>query len=331
MTLYWFWGEDDFSMAQAIERLQQESLDPAWRAFNYEKLTGDRDTALIEALNQALTPPFGQGSRLVWLSEPTITSSPEGAQELERTLAVLPETSILLLTSRKKPDGRSKFVKLVQRYGHIREFALIPPWRTEELYRRVQEAARDRGFALTPGATELIAQAVGNDTRQLENELTKLDLLAQTQPQPLDGPVVAELMATHNHSSLELVAAIRDGDPSKALQLVAELFNQNESPLRIVATLTSQLRLWLLIQLSVERGEKDERAIAKLTEISNPKRIYFIRREMRHLTSQQLLATLPRLLALEASLKRGGDPLATLQGAVVELCLLCQRHPSKGR
>ncbi len=324
MPIYLFWGEDDFSLGQAVERLQREVLDPDWRAFNYEKIPGDREGAAIDALNQALTPPFGQGGRFVWLQEPSLTGTPELAAELERTLPVLPEQSVLLLTSRKKPDGRSKAVKLLQRYGRSREFALIPPWRAEELFRRVQDTAKDMDVRLTPAAAEVLTSAVGNNTRQLWSELDKLRLYALGRSEPLDVPVVADLVSAHNQNSLQLANAIRDGDTSTALQLATELLNRNEPALRVVATLTGQFRTWLLVKLAVEGGEKDEQTIAASAEIANPKRIYFLRRELRSLNSRQLLQTLPLLLALEASLKQGAEPLTTLQTKAIELCAVCQ-------
>jgi len=327
MPVYWFWGEDDFSMEQAIERLQREVLDPAWRAFNYEKLGGDRDTALIDALNQALTPPFGSGGRLVWLNEPALSSSPELVKELERTLPVVPASSTLLLTSRKKPDGRSKVVKLLQHHSRSREFALIPPWREEELFQRVQDAARDLGVSLTAPAAQVLATAVGNDTRQLWNELAKLRVFALNRTQPLEVEEVADLVAAHNQNSLQLAAAIRDGKTSDALQLATELLQRNEPALRIAATLTNQFRTWLLLKLAVESGEKNEPAIAARAELGNPKRVYFLRRELRALSGQQLLAVLPLLLDLEDNLKRGAEPCAALQTSIIQLCTACQERP----
>ncbi|NJL01804.1 MAG: DNA polymerase III subunit delta [Spirulinaceae cyanobacterium RM2_2_10] len=331
MPVYWFWGEDDFSMEQATRRLQQEVLSPDWRAFNYEQIAGDREQALTDALNQALTPPFGSGGRLVWLSEPNLTNTPAVIAELERTLHVLPTQTVLLLTSRKKPDGRSKAVKLLQKYGRSREFALLPPWETDEIFRRVQDAARDLDVALTVAAAELIAAAVGNDTRQLWSELTKLQLFAQDQEQPLEAAQVAALVTTHNQTSLQLAATIRDGDTSTALQLVTDLLNRNEAALAITASLINQFRTWLLLKLALESGEKDERAIAAQAEVRNPRRIYHLRREIRHLSSTQLLATLPLLLSLDESLKQGAAPVAALQAKVVELCGVCQPNAASRR
>ncbi len=318
-------------MAQAITALRDRVLDPTWATFNYDKISPEQPNALIQGLNQAMTPTFGVGSRLVWLVDTTICHqcSEDMLTELDRTLPAIPESSVLLLTTANKPDGRIKSTKLLQKYADIREFSPIPPWKTELLVQRVQQVAQERGVKLTKGAVELLAESVGNDTRQLFNELEKLQLYAGTlltggKEGIINAEAVATLVTANTQNSLQLAAAIRQGDTAQALGLVADLINRNEPALRIVATLIGQFRTWLWVKVMVAGGERDEKAIATAAEIPNPKRIYFLRQEVASLTLQGLTATLPVLLELESSLKRGADNLSTLQTKVIELCQLCK-------
>jgi DNA polymerase-3 subunit delta len=330
-SIYLFWGDDEFAMSQEIDSLRTQVLDPDWSQFNFEKIPGERPDGAIAALNQAMTPPFGSGGRFVWLANTPLCqhSSEDLLAELQRTLPALPETSTLLLTSAKKPDGRSKVTKLLQKHATIREFSLIPPWKTEALEKKVEKAAKEVGVKLTRGAVALLAESVGNETRQLWNELEKLSLWGQGTSKPLDESIVSRLVAVNTHNSLKLAEAIRQGKEAEALTLVAELLARNEPPLRIVATLCSQFRLWLVVRLMVDAGERDEKAIATAAEIANPKRIYYIRQDISTLSSDKLLATLPILLQLEISLKRGSPALESLQTQVIGLCQVCQS--GKGR
>lgn len=340
MPVYFYWGEDEFSLNQAVTTLRDRTLDPQWASFNYDKISSESTEAPIQALNQAMTPPFGMGKRLVWLVDATLAQRCSEAllAELERTLPEIPDTTVLLLTSHSKPDGRLKSTKLLKKHAEVREFSPIPPWNTDQLIQQVERTAKSVGVALTAEATEQIAEAVGNDTRQLWSELEKLRLYAYdprregTEPTaPIDTDIVATLVTATNQNSLQLAAAIRDGKTPVALGLVADLLSQNEQPLRIVSTLVRQFRTWLWVKLMVESGERDERAIAQAAEIPNPKRVYFLRKEVQALTAQQLQATLPILLELEFSLKFGGEPEATLQTKVIELCQICQPQRSSAR
>jgi DNA polymerase III subunit delta len=326
MTVILYWGDDDFAIAKAVNAIQKSAIDPAWKSFNYEKITPDREDATISALDAAMTPPFGAGKRLVWLVDTTLMQqcSESLLAELDRTLPQVPDTTVLLLTSKNKPDGRLKSTKTIQKYANVQEFSLIPPWKTEELSQRVQIVAKELGLKITPDAIQLLAESVGNNTRQLYLELEKLQLLAGGAGQQIDRVMVASLVVANTQNSLQLAAAIRQGDVGTALHLVSELLNHNEPALKIVATLVGQFRTWLWVKMLLEAGEKDDRVIATAAGLGNPKRLFFIKQELQATTADRLAASLPKLLDLEFNLKRGSEPNATLQMHAIELCQIFQ-------
>lgn len=332
MPIYLFWGEDDFALHRAVGALRDRTLDPDWLSFNYDKLPGEQPDAVTQAFNLAMTPPFGTGQRLVWLAETTIFQRcpDELLVELERTVANLPDSTVLLLTSSSKPDGRLKSTKLLQKQGHIQEFSLILPWKTDLIIQQVQRAAQDVGVKLTQDAVQLLAESVGNNSRQLYNELEKLYLYGGSAKRPIDATAVQTLVTASTQTSLQLATAIRQGETARALTLVADLLNRNEPALRIVATLVGQFRTWLWIKLMVNAGVRDEREIAQAAEVSNPKRIYFLRQEVAAASLSSFEQTLPLLLELEFGLKQGGEPIALLQTKVIELCQLFQAE-GRGR
>ena len=322
MPIYFYWGEDDFTLNQAVHHLRDRVLDPSWVSFNFEKISGDQSDATQQALNQAMTPPFGFGDRVVWVVESTLGQQcPEPLlAKLKEVGSAIPVNSHLLFTSSKKLDGRLKSTKLLQSIAQVKEFALISPWKTEELVIQVQQIAQDLSLKLTPNAQQLLAESLGNNTRQIWNELKKLKLYTEGNSQILDTETINLLVNASTQNSLQLAEAIRQGNGEKALRLVAELLVRNEPALKIVATLVGQFRTWTAIKICLEAGEKDEKAIAAAADLANPKRLYFLRKELQSITGKQLLACLHLLLALEFQLKRGSEPLSCLQTKVLELC-----------
>ncbi len=322
MPIYFYWGEDDFAVEKAVLLLRSSVLDPQWTSFNYTSLGQDEPDAVISALNQVMTPPFGSGGRLVWLVNTTICQHcPDNVlAELQRTLPVIPENSCLLLTSSNKPDERLKSTKLLKKFALLQEFPLIPPWKTELLVQSVKQAAQTVGVKLTAKSVDMLAEAVGNDTRLLYNELEKLRLYAEGSNQPLDVNAVAQLVKNTTQNSLQLAVAIRTGDTAKALAILADLLAACEPPLRIVATLIGQFRTWLWVKIMIESGERNQQAIAQAVEISNPNRIYYLQKEVNALGVQQLITSLPLLLELEVSLKQGATETTALQTKVIQLC-----------
>lgn len=321
MAVYFFWGEDDFAMNQAIAQLRDRAIDPAWASFNYDKITEDAPEGATTALNQAMTLPFGTGKRFIWLANTSLGQrcSENILKEFERTLPKLPDTSLFLMSSRQKPDGRSKFTKLLQKHGEVREFGTIPPWKTDLIIKRVETAIKEQGLSLTTEATHLLAEAVGNQTRQLMLELEKLSLYWATRQDPIDAETVSLLVTVSTQSSLKLAAALRSGNTEQSLRLLSDLLNRNEPPLRIVSTLVGQFRTWLWVKVMVESGERNPQTIAKAAEIGNPKRIYFLQKEVARLQLSSLQTTLVHLLELEAGLKTGQDETALLQTKVIEI------------
>jgi DNA polymerase-3 subunit delta len=271
-----------------------------------------------------MTPPFGLGGRLVWLVEASFCNSCSETllAQLQRTLPVVPESTHLLITTQKKPDKRLKSTKILQECAKVREFSPIPPWQTEALADQVRNRAREMGVTLDRDATELLGEAVGNDSRRLWNELAKLKVYQNNRPQPLQKGEIQQLVAATNQNSLQLCGAIREGNSGLAIQLVAELLAQNEPALRIVATLIGQFRMWTVIKVMMDKGERDEQAIAQLADLRNPKRLYFLRKEVSRIQGRKLLETLPILLELEAGLKQGAIAEEILQTKVIELCQL---------
>ncbi|GAB4533920.1 MAG: DNA polymerase III subunit delta [Pleurocapsa sp.] len=327
MPVYFYWGEDDFAIAKAVERLQSKVLDPNWLQFNYHKLTGDRAENIIEGLNQVITPVFGLGERLVWLDNTNICQqcSQDTLTELERTLAIIPTSSHLLLTSNKKPDGRLKSTKLIKKYAIVQNFDLILPWETELIERQVTDLAAQIGVKLNQKGRQLLAESVGNNTRQLWNELEKLAIYSSDRNTVLDETAIATLVVCHTQNSLQLATAIKEGKTQEALGLVTDLINRNEPALRIIATLVGQFRAWTIVKLMQAAGEKDNKAIAAAAGINNPNRIYYLTKEINRVSTEQLLAALPVMLDLEYRLKRSADSLSTLQTKIIELCCLFQK------
>lgn len=327
MPIYFYWGDDDFAMGKAVAALRDRVLDPDWASFNYEKISPDTPDAIIQGLNQSMTPPFGSGSRLVWLVDTTICHhcSADILAELERTLTAIPESTVLLLTTGSKPDGRLKSTKLLQKYAEVQEFSRIPPWQQDRLEKAVVKVAQEMGVKLTDASVGILTESVGNETRLLYSEIEKLQLYVGTgKNRLLSDEIVGTLVTSNAANSLKLANAILHGDTSRALTLISDLIDRNEPALKVVATLTGQFRTWLWVKVMISAGERDEKAIAQAAEIGNPKRIYFLRQEVKAITQGQLQKTLSILLDLEVSLKRGAEELSTLQTKAIELCQVCR-------
>jgi DNA polymerase-3 subunit delta len=245
----------------------------------------------------------------------------ELAAQLDANLALINPDCHLLLVSSGKPDARLRTTKALQQLvkeGRASEqsFALPPIWDGAGQVQLVTRTATDLGLTLEPAAAEALAEAIGSDSARLASELEKLSLYVSSlevssldsNAAPITLEAVQALVGGRSTSALAVGDALLAGRPADAIALSDALLEANEPALRIVASLSSQIRGWLWVALLERSGERDPAVIAKAAGIGNPKRIYVMRKQIQGRTPEQMLKLLGQLLEVEAALKRGADP-----------------------
>ncbi|NDD70195.1 MAG: DNA polymerase III subunit delta, partial [Synechococcaceae bacterium WB9_4xC_028] len=117
MPIHLLWGDDEAARSRAVEALVAERTDPAWQSINLARLDGNDASQAAQALEEARTPPFGGGDRVVVLQRsPFCNQCPaELAEQLEASLALIPSNCHLLLVSIGKPDARLRTTKALQK------------------------------------------------------------------------------------------------------------------------------------------------------------------------------------------------------------------------
>ena len=342
MPIHLFWGDDEAARTRAVEALIAQRTDPAWQSINLSRLDGSDAAQAAQALAEARTPPFGGGDRVVLLQRsPFCNQCPaELAEQLEANLELIPESCHLLLVSIGKPDARLRTTKALQKLvkagvASERSFALPAIWDGAGQVELVQRTAAELGLRLEPAAAEALSDAIGSDSARLASELEKLALYVGAEPgggqkQPSGGSAgdppatkatanrpqqplitaaaVHALVGSQAANALQVGDALLAGQPAEAIALVEALLAANEPALRIVATLSGQIRGWLWVSLLDRQGEQDVNAIAKAAGIGNPKRIYVMRKQIRGRSPSRFLSLLSQLLEVESALKRGTDP-----------------------
>ncbi|MFN7899704.1 MAG: DNA polymerase III subunit delta [Synechococcaceae cyanobacterium] len=313
MPIHLYWGDDEAARQRAVESLVEQLVDPAWATINRSRREGSDPAEAARALEEARTPPFATGARVVVLQRSPFTSAcpSELAARLEASLALIPAECHLVLISPGKPDARLRTTKALRGLADERSFSLPAIWDGGGQLELVQRTARDLGLKLEQEAAEALAAAIGSDSARLASELEKLDLHRAATAPPggaITAAAVTALVQGQTTSSLAVGESLLAGRAAEAIARLDSLLQAGEPALRIVASLTSQIRGWLWVALLDAAGEKDVAVIAKAAGIGNPKRIYVLRKQLQGRKPGLLLGLLGRLLEVEASLKRGQEP-----------------------
>ena len=257
MPIHLIWGDDAAARDRAIQGLIDTLVDPSWSSLNLSRLDGAEAGQAAQALDEARTPPFAAGDRLVLLQRsPFCNACPaELADRFEAALSLIPDTSHLVLVNPAKPDGRLRTTKALQKrikqgLDHEQAFPLPAVWDGAGQRQLVQRTAEALGLVLDADAVDALVDAVGTDSARLESELRKLSLRSNR----ISGDLVHALVGGRSTNALAVGDALLEGNPGEAIALWDALIDAGEPALRIVATLTGQIRGWLWVSLMEQQG-----------------------------------------------------------------------------
>ena len=324
MPIHLIWGDDAAASTRAIENLIKDIVHPAWTSINLSRLDGSDSEQTSKALTEMRTPPFGEGGRVVVIKRsPLCNNCPsELAKSFEEVLELIPEQTHLILNNSNKPDKRLKstkaLLKLVKTSQATEKSFLLPAfWDEAGQEELVKRTAKELDLELSQEVISYLVKAIGNNTDRLHSELQKLALHAGTSPlklQPQQKKTLININTVHAlieglaTNAFQIGEALLANDIGGAIVRLDALIDSGEPALRILATLSGQVRGWLWVSLLDSQGEKDVGKIAKAAGIANPKRIYVMRKQLQGRPPQQFLDLLSCLLDIEAAIKRGTLP-----------------------
>src|SRR6266480_5191718 len=245
-------GSDDVEVKQTAAELD-EKLKPADAGdFGVEIIDGaadnaDQAAAQIRSTIEALrTLPFFGGEKLVWLKNANFLGDDQKARSaaVQAALEELAETiddgfgsEIMFLLSATEVDKRRSFYKSLAKRAELQIFEKLDSSRSgweEEATEMVQARGKKRKLQFDDDALELFVLLTGGDTREIDNELEKIDLFLG-QERAVNVDLVRELVPlTRAGVIFELSNAMAERDLELALELVRRLLDQGETAIGIL-------------------------------------------------------------------------------------------------
>src|SRR5438270_8759444 len=265
-------GSDDVEVKHTAAELA-EKLQPAEAGdFGLETIDGaadnaDQDAARIRSTIEALrTLPFFGGEKVVWLKNANFLGDDQKARAaaVQAALEELAETinaglgpEITFLLSAIEVDKRRSFYKSLAKRADLQIFERLDSSRSgweEEATEMVQARARKRKLQFDGDALELFVLLTGGDTREIENELEKIDIYLGKERQ-VSVDLVRELVPlTRAGVIFDLSNALAERDLERALELLRQLLDQGESAIGILlAAILPTVRNLLLAKDLMER------------------------------------------------------------------------------
>lgn len=332
MPIQIIWGNDLNASNKFIKKIIDEKVSKTWGEINISYLNGDDDNQIKQAFDEILTPPLGDGSRVVVLkNNPLFTNKNEEIRlKFEKIYQNIPSNTYFLLQNTKKPDSRLKSTKFIQNLikkdlAIETSFSLPDIWDFEGQKRYLEFTANSMNIHLGKGTADLIIDSVGNDSFNLVSELSKAKIYLsainnnENKELILESDDVKKIFNDQQSNIFKIIDHLLQNSISDGLIEIYYLLKKGEPALRLNAGLISQIRMHTIVKLLHKSGEQDLSKICKLANISNPKRIFFIRKKVNNTSSDFLIELMSNLLDIESSLKKGNNPINVFTENLVNL------------
>ncbi len=244
-------GSDDSEVKRVASELAAKLTPPDAGDFGLEVIDGCGDNSeqsagrIRSAIEALQTLPFF-GGKLIWLKNAnclgdTIIGKSAAVQEaLEELAAVLEEglaPDVTFLLSATEVDKRRSFYKSLGKHAEVQVIDKVDASRSgweEEATEIVRGRAKKRGLIFQEEALDLFVLLTGGDTRQIDNELEKLDLYVGKERSVTAEEVRTLVPLSRAGVIFELGNALAARDLDGALALVRGLLDQGESAIGIL-------------------------------------------------------------------------------------------------
>jgi len=309
--VYLLLGDQDLLRELAAKKLQNAVVGEMPSPFNFDRFDGESGDASRIVMSANMMPLLG-GRRLILVKRASrlVESDPS----LQAYVEDPNPSTVLVLDLDKKPDGRRKGWKDLEKKAVVVACDAPDPW---ELQDWVSEEGRARGLKLGREEIRYLVTEVGSDLRRLSNELEKLSLYASGDR--LDLETIAEVLGRGRAQSVfKFTEAVASGDAGSALRQLGRLLEEGEAPLRILALLdrlVGQLRIAKSAQAS---GRKDSSLAGLLG--APPSAAKALGESARRLSSEFLRRAVAALADTDRLLKSSRLPhRVVMEGLVLEL------------
>jgi DNA polymerase-3 subunit delta len=265
-------GSDEAEVKRVAAELASNLTPPGAGDFGLEVIDGAADNAdqaetrLRSAIEALQTLPFFGSAKLVWLKNINFFGDDQKARSstvqsaLEELSALIDNgfgPGVTLLLSATDVDKRRSFYKTLVKRAEVQVFDRLDSGRSgweEEALEMVQQRARKRKLQFDDDALDLFVLLTGGDTRQIDNELEKIDTFLG-KDRVVNSELVRELVPLSRAGVIfELGNALAARDLQLSLKLVRRLLDQGESAIGILlVAIVPTIRNLLLAKDLMER------------------------------------------------------------------------------
>ena len=266
MSIYFFYGDEDYNIELEIKKLKKKLLDKNFASMNFKTADNPSFPELISLLR---TQPMMFGNLMIVIDcEDYFSKTFEDSQleELSNALENNIESlciifrAILPRNEGKKVDSRRKIYKILTKAAQMQEFATFRTYKTEDISNWINKEGKKHEITFEKEAALALIEQIGNNLRQLSQEIEKLKLLAY--PKTTVTKKMVKEICISNEDLFGFADFLLKGNKGQALLEFQKLL-EKKHPLEILAAVQTMLRRWIIMKSKSKELSMFE--ISKLT------------------------------------------------------------------
>ena len=230
--IYFLMGEEPYYIDTISKFIEKNLLSEEEKGFNQTLYYG-RDTKIENIVSASKRFPMMAERQVIIVKE---------AQDLSRTIENLisyaenpqPSTVLVFCYKFKKLDKRKRVFKAIQKNGVIFESKKIYDNQLSDWIRKV---LAQKGYTISPKASQMLVEFLGNDLSKINNELQKIQLIVKPENQISAQIIEKNIGISKDYNNFELINALAHKDIKKAFGII-QYFSQNPKNHPTVVTLS---------------------------------------------------------------------------------------------
>ena len=306
-------GEETFLRERTGQLIIDNALLPDELDFNLSVIDLE-ETPIEQAVEAMETAPFLGERRVVILKNAMFLTGATSRGEkvnhhVERLITYLDNpvdfTIAVFVVPYEKLDSRKKVTKALVKAATVFQ---AKPLKEAELVRWVQDLADQSSVKISREVAEAFVYRTGTNLQMIEREFEKVTLHI-SYGEAITAALIEQVVSLSLEQNVfSLVEKIVQGHKHEAIQMYRALLIQKEEPIKILALIARQYRIYVQVKYLIGAGYGATQMASKLKMSPYPVKLAMEQLRKANFTEEYLLMRLDELAEIDFKLKTGyGD------------------------
>ena len=252
MTVFLFYGQEEYLMEKEIKKLRSELLDASFMSMSFKIFDNPPFEDLLSCI-QSAPLMFGNTLSIINLDKYLLGNSSFDDKQIEALDFALKNindaTNIIFVgkVSRekyKKPDTRKKLYKTISKYAQVREFVQYATY-SKELPPIIINMAKEKDLTISTNSTNVLIEQLGSNLVLIDSELEKLKINIHPNKTITDSDIKKYCFSTED--VFMLADLIVQGNKNEILKQYNQLL-EKKLPVEILGALQNNLAFYVFVK-----------------------------------------------------------------------------------